>query len=504
MRDTSEGNPINPRLWLAIVLVLATGLRLFRLGTKSFWLDEAISVVMAELDRRTFFSVLVHRQANMALYYCLLRAWIRMGSSEFVVRLLSVVFGVAAILVIYLLGKDLFGRKAARIAALLLCVHAYHIRYSQEARSYTLLVLLALTSSLLFTRGCRIPSFKNWTSYVIASTLMVYVQVFGGWVLLAQWTSLLLRRDIDWRRVSLVILLICILISPIAYCLLIMSDSSQLAWLKPLSWEALYRFGLDLTGDGGVPLLLIYLSIAVCAVIAAMMRTKAKPGSLEMWKYKFLVSWWLLPIAILVLISLRRPVFEPRFLISCVPAMVLIVADALSRISSRVLFSAALIAVVGFSTLAVYGYSGATGDKRQSDDWKDATGYILTNSRPGDTVLFSYSEEQLAFDVYQDHFPRTGPTIYKFPQQTVFELLTLRPSRPSRELLDELSALNNRLWVISAFRPNQASRSVELQLQKCFRENSTLEFGFVHAELFEVNEAGAAGCVAPTSRNGPR
>jgi hypothetical protein len=57
------------RLWLALAVALATPLRLFRLGTKSFWLDEATSAVLAQLDRHIFVGAIIHRQANMVLYY---------------------------------------------------------------------------------------------------------------------------------------------------------------------------------------------------------------------------------------------------------------------------------------------------------------------------------------------------------------------------------------------------------------------------------------------------
>ena len=64
------------------------------------------------------------------------------------------------------------------------------------------------------------------------------------------------------------------------------------------------------------------------------------------------------------------------------------------------------------------------------------------------------------------------------------ELLTLRPSRPSPELLDNLAAGYERVWVISAFQPNSASRQVEAVLKTHFSEHEDRNFGFVHADLF--------------------
>src|SRR5271154_4321035 len=64
------------------VTFFAAILRLHALTAKSFWLDEGISVEIARLPWAQFLFVLRHREANMALYYLLLRVWLAMGSSE--------------------------------------------------------------------------------------------------------------------------------------------------------------------------------------------------------------------------------------------------------------------------------------------------------------------------------------------------------------------------------------------------------------------------------------
>jgi 4-amino-4-deoxy-L-arabinose transferase-like glycosyltransferase len=421
----------------------------------------------------------------MVLYYVLLRGWIRLGSSELVIRSLSVVAGVAAIPAIYVLGRRLFGPRAGRIAALLLSVHAFHIRYSQEARAYSLFMLLAILSSLFFLRSLERPSRKNWAAYILLSALMVYAQVFGGWVLLAQWTSLLfLQRDVRWKQFLVSVATICFLISPLAYCLLFLSDRSQLYWLTSPTLQGLYKFGLDMTGDGGFALLLAYLAMLLGGVAGGFSRPRSHSATADNWKYWFLLLWLILPIALVLAISLRWPVFEPRFLICCVPPLLLLVADAIIRIRSKVLFFATLMILLALSLSGLYSYYRGRADAEHTDDWRDATRYVLSQAEAGDAVLFSYSEERLAFDEYQRRFHLTGPPIHEFPEETDLELLTLLPSRPSPELLDTIVAGHGRVWVISAFQPNRASRQAEAALAAHFREHGGRSFGFVHADLF--------------------
>lgn len=471
--------------WLALAVALATALRFFRLGTKSFWLDEAISAALAQADRHVFVAAIVHRQANMVLYYMLLRGWIPIGSSEFVIRSLSVIAGVAAIPAIYLLGARLFGPRTGRVAALLLSVHAFHIRYSQEARAYSLFMLLAIVSSLFFWLSLEQPSLKNWAWYIFVSVLMVYAQVFGGWVLLAQWASLLLlRREIRRKQFLCSAVMIGFLISPLAYCLLFLSDRSQLYWAMKPTLQDLYKFCLNMTGDGGSLLLLAYLAMLFSGLVVGFRHSKFHSSIAGAWKYWFLLIWLILPVASILGISLRWPAFEPRFLIGCVPPLVLLVANGVTQIRSRVFFAATLMILLALSLSGTSSYYRGRGDAARTDDWRDATRHILSKAETGDAVLFSYSEERLAFDEYRRRLQIAGSSIHEFPEETELELLTLRPSRPSPELLDKLAAGYKRVWVISAFQPNSASRQVEAVLKTHFSEHEDRNFGFVHADLF--------------------
>jgi hypothetical protein len=345
-------------------------------------------------------------------------------------------------------------------------------------------MLLAVMSSLFFLRSLERPSRKNWATYILVSALMVYAQVFGGWILLAQWVSVFLQqREICWKQFFFSVAMICLLISPLAYCLLFISDRSQLSWLTKPSLQDLYRFCLDITGDGSPLLLLAYLALVTGGVATGVGRRRSQSASPD-WKYWFLLIWLILPLILVLFISLRWPAFEPRFLIFCVPPLVLLVANGLTQIRSKVLFSAALMVLLGLSLDGTNSYYRGRADEEHTDDWRNATRHILAQAETGDAVLFSYSEERIAFDEYQRQFHISNSPIREFPEETDLELLTLRPSRPRPELLDNIVASYKRVWVISAFQPNRASRQTDAVLRSHFSEHRGQNFGFVHADLF--------------------
>ena len=143
----------SPPMVLTLLTLVGTVLRLFHLGTKSLWMDEAASVALARMSWRQYAWVWWRQEGNMTAYYLLLRPWLHLGQSETWIRLLSVVFGIAAIPAIFYVTRRLTDTTTALMAAALLAVSPAHIYYSQEARSYSLTMFLLLLSSFFFVRA---------------------------------------------------------------------------------------------------------------------------------------------------------------------------------------------------------------------------------------------------------------------------------------------------------------------------------------------------------------
>ena len=91
-------------------LVLGAILGSLFLGTHSLFLDESVSSTLATAPWHSFANVVSHREANMALYYLLLRGWVVFGHSEIALRSLSVILAVGALWVLIMLARSLFGR----------------------------------------------------------------------------------------------------------------------------------------------------------------------------------------------------------------------------------------------------------------------------------------------------------------------------------------------------------------------------------------------------------
>jgi mannosyltransferase len=388
----------SPLVWLwLVILPVAIFLRLFALSRKSIYLDEALSVLYAQLSWPEFVKVLSSYEANMTLYYVLLRGMVLAGDSEFWVRILSALVGVLAVPAIYALGTRLFDRRTGLLAAWVLAINACHVVYSQEARGYALAVLLVTLSSWLFVRGVEAPSWTTWLLYPIISALGVYSHFYSVLIVAAQWASLLVlpRRLLPLKHLLVAIVLAAVLIAPAAR-FVVTQNVGQIDWLSRISWLEVYHTAVFLAAEGGKVagnLLLVLCLVALALAAREVFRRSHADASLERWKELFAWSWLLLPMLITAFGSLWRPMFFHRFLIVCLPAFVLLVARGLTRLPLR---SAVIVAFSALAIVTVFlSYS------RTREDWRGATQHVLSHAQPGDVIWFLHDYGAVPYRYYE-------------------------------------------------------------------------------------------------------
>src|SRR5258708_1476796 len=134
------------KLWIIIFVALV--LRLINVN-QSLWLDEEKQVLLCKEQLRNIFwqrSVDVHPP----LSYVLMHFWVVVNSSEIWLRLLSVIFGVLTVWVLYIFSSKIFSEKIALLSSFFLSISPYHIYYSQEVRMYSEAIFFATVSMYFF------------------------------------------------------------------------------------------------------------------------------------------------------------------------------------------------------------------------------------------------------------------------------------------------------------------------------------------------------------------
>ncbi len=162
-----------PQWPIVAILALAFALRVYRLTHLSLWLDEGYSAFAAGLPWPDLLQFVVSR-AHPPLYFLLLHGWAWLGQADFILRFLSVLWGLVGVAGLYALGRRLLSQKIGLLAALLLAVSPMHVWHSQDARMYSQLFALAILSTYLLVRAVDEDRLRYWLGYALLATSCLY------------------------------------------------------------------------------------------------------------------------------------------------------------------------------------------------------------------------------------------------------------------------------------------------------------------------------------------
>ncbi|MBV9120613.1 MAG: glycosyltransferase family 39 protein, partial [Chloroflexi bacterium] len=162
---------VRPRILITAILLLAFGLRVIKPDFLGLNDDEAFFVQIAHLG--TYLDAMRSSEPHPPLYLALLQGWMDVaGVTEYGIRFLSILTGVAMVAAMYQLGKQVLGEALGLAAAFAAALNPYQILYSQTARNYEMACLFGALSFVALLRARRdarlIPGF------VICALLALY------------------------------------------------------------------------------------------------------------------------------------------------------------------------------------------------------------------------------------------------------------------------------------------------------------------------------------------
>lgn len=159
-----------------IVLILAFILRFSHLGSRPLYQDEPHNTVELAAGPLAY---IVSTNSGSILYPLLLHFLLPLADTEFMARLPAALFGFLSVWLIYLIGKILFGKKEALLAALLSALSGHFIYFSQQARGYSGLLFFALCSFYFFLRALKKDKRYGWGFYAFFTIIAAYMSFFA-------------------------------------------------------------------------------------------------------------------------------------------------------------------------------------------------------------------------------------------------------------------------------------------------------------------------------------
>jgi 4-amino-4-deoxy-L-arabinose transferase-like glycosyltransferase len=162
------------------ITLLAAVLRFYRIGHQGFWFDEGNTALLVHFSPGKMLGLIPQTESTPPLYYSSAWVWARLfGYGETGLRSLSAVCGVLVVPVAYGAGARLISRRAGVIAAALTACSPLLIWYSQEARSYEMLVLLSSVSLLAFAYARTTATPRLLAAWVVASALALATHYYA-------------------------------------------------------------------------------------------------------------------------------------------------------------------------------------------------------------------------------------------------------------------------------------------------------------------------------------
>ncbi|MBL7130655.1 MAG: glycosyltransferase family 39 protein [Candidatus Omnitrophica bacterium] len=440
--DMKHSSKLRYIIILGLILVTALALRMYSLDRYSFWYDEAIAVLDARRVDQLFplsklFDgnfLLNHHDYLMLYTHGFVYYWkMLFGESEFALRLSSVIFSLLSIYALYVLAKDFFDIKIARLTAFLIAISPFHIYYSQELRPYAAICLFTLISAYSFLKVITGGSKKYWLAYISFSVLSVYFQYMNLMVLLSFCIFFIFRIK-KYKHLLMSFLLshgvIIILLIPVFLTLYpnlefvlhnkIPSEMSDFPiWRAEINIKSLIytlkNFSIGYNID--------YHSLAgKCATLTCLFLFLS--GAL--WSFrkigmKLLLTCLFTPLLTMFFISKIKSCYVDRYFFSVFPFYLLGAAIGLSRMNKKTVFIFVL-AITAFNYLALRNYNL----NYLPDEYAQHVGVVERQNIKG-------------FDKFISDNYKIGDRIIHTCRNTVFPLkFYIRQTSPNADLIQKI------------------------------------------------------------------
>ena len=208
-----------PYLWVLGLIIIGSFLRLYNLGSNSFWLDEAATHIFTQQSISEYWQLLNNLgDVHPPLFYIVEKIILPFGTTEFLYRLFPAIFGIATIPLFYIIGQKMFGRPVGIIMAVLITFSPFHIAYSQDARMYTMLLFIISIMIIFYLDAIKSNNLKYWILFGLVSALAIWVHFIVGILigaLIIYSLFHLLKGKNSLKNLLLSIIVITVFVSPL-------------------------------------------------------------------------------------------------------------------------------------------------------------------------------------------------------------------------------------------------------------------------------------------------
>jgi mannosyltransferase len=392
-------------LFILLSVVFAVlAVEIINLTKVSLWHDESFSALLIKYN----FGEMMDRiklDVHPPLYYIILRGWSYIfGYSLFSLRAFGVFFGALAIFAFHFFTKKAFDSKGlALFSSILYALSYFSIQYAMEARMYALGTFLLLMAGWFFLKALETRKWNWWLLYALFAAAGIYTHYFAALWLAAQGFYFLyffwkenkfsLRAWIANKNfLSGLGAYAFIGISFIPWLGTFIRQTKQVEadyWIEKVSiWSipnTLSKMTTGMTLDTHrFWYLLVALSVLVLlAAFFFLFRNKRA----EKWLIVFSVF---LPLAIAVLLSLKRSIYTDRYFIFGFPFYALMIAGAVLEINKKWL-RRIIVVLLTVGALITFPMQWNGLHAKERPGMAAAAAYLNSQYKPGEKIFVGSS-----------------------------------------------------------------------------------------------------------------
>lgn len=384
----SEAGPPWPSLAylvLAVLAVVAIGRLWLPPVRSSLWLDETGTVWLVKGSFLDSMSNALNFQGGSPLFYVV--AWTTRaiaGGSELALRTPSLAGMALAAYLLLALGRRLFDRATGAIAAVVFVALPSIAFAAVDARPYALALAAIVGSALALTRWLESGRTRDGIVYALTVAVTVYLHYLLALALVAHGVYLLFRLGsrtrVAGRQLAYVYGAATALLVPAVPTLWrVMNQRSLLS--NPFPQTPLQVF------SNLWPTNLLWIVVAGFALAGLFWPARRAAWNARDGAVPFLLAWAAIPALVLVILSEATPtdVTVPRYFLSIVPALALLIAVALRRLGN----AWAQVAIVGaFVLWSASHFFMAT---HTAEDWRGAAALERATVTDPDTPVLLFS-----------------------------------------------------------------------------------------------------------------
>lgn len=368
---------------------------------QSLRLDESQSIWQAT---HTITGLLhtVALDVHVPLYHLLLHYWmLYLGDSVSVVRLLSLTFFLASIPVVYLLARQILGFRWSLVVVLLFSFSPFMNWYANEARMYTLLVLVSALNQLFFLKLAK--SGRGWFGFTTTALIGVYTHYFFVFSLVAEGIFYLLNRSLfkpgTFKRLIAVGITVSAALLPWLYYFhkLGSGGGTRPHLPRPSSvdfFNVYSQFLFGFQSDRINTFLLSAWPIAILLVLLAVRKNRRLSIGV-----RFMAAMAVLPVALAFALSLFiTPFFLSRYMVAAVAPLLIVIAWLFSQYSRR--YVPAILSGLFVITLTASFQQATSAATPVKENYRGVADYLNQVAKPQDLIVLSAPFTVYPFEYY--------------------------------------------------------------------------------------------------------